>query len=391
VATPFRRSEPAVNPADTAQLRGHLDGLRADFDTLGLAYDRMRGALEASAGAVVVWDEGARVVFSNVDRLVGSDSAAELLVGRCVSEALLSALTGNPTVQQVELYGPPRRSLEVSSNIIAGRDGMIGAVAKIEETTQRDRVESMRRDFVTNVSHELRTPVGALSLLAETLATEATSSNPDFPTMTRFADRLVRESIRLSSLVDDLLSLASADTAGELTWIDIDALIDDSMSRVANSAAVANVGLECACPSGGISVLAEVRQLTSAVYNLLDNAVKYSDPGGVVTIRAVVDPDDGGLRIEVTDTGIGIPMRDRERIFERFYRVDKARARGTGGTGLGLAIVRNIARAHGGDVSVKSMEGHGSTFTLRLPKSSVGQIEPSSETIPSTQNIEGKL
>jgi two-component system, OmpR family, sensor histidine kinase SenX3 len=391
MATPFRRSEPAANPADTAQLRGHLDGLRADFDSLAMAYDRMRGALEASAGAVVVWDESARVVFTNVERLVGSDTAAELLVGRCVSEALLSALSGTPLVQQVELYGPPRRSLEVSSNVIAGRDAMIGAVAKIEETTQRDRLEAMRRDFVTNVSHELRTPVGALSLLAETLANEATSSDPDFPTMTRFADRLVRESIRLSSLVDDLLSLASADTAGELTWVDVDALIDDSMSRVANSAAVANVRLECACPSGGLAVLGEVRQLTSAVYNLLDNAVKYSDAGGVVTIRAVVDPSDGGLQIEVTDTGIGIPMRDRERIFERFYRVDKARARGTGGTGLGLAIVRNIARAHGGDVSVKSMEGHGSTFTLRLPKSCVGRVDvPDLESL-AAQTIEGNL
>ena len=232
----------------------------------------------------------------------------------------------------------------------------------IDDVTDRRRLEAVRRDFVANISHELKTPVGALSLLAETLLAE------DDPAVARrLAERMLTEAFRVGRTIDDLLALSQieADEAGH--------------PRRGAGAPLRRRGRRAGAPGrraaghhhrGGraaarLAVVGDRRQLVSATYNLLENAVKYSDPGSVVEVRARTDGR--WIDLSVADHGIGIPRRDLERVFERFYRVDRARSRETGGTGLGLAIVRHVASNHAGEVRVESLEGEGSTFTLRLP------------------------
>jgi two-component system, OmpR family, sensor histidine kinase SenX3 len=220
----------------------------------------------------------------------------------------------------------------------------------------------MRRDFVANVSHELKTPIGALGLLAETMAGEE-----DAEMLRRLAGRVLHESERLERTVEDLLDLSilEAQESPEREMIAFDRLMADAAERMASTADAAGTPIELTEPAGDILVACDRRQVTSALFNLLDNAVKYSEEGGKVEFSAQVEGF--SVAICVRDHGIGIPSRDKERIFERFYRVDRTRSRATGGTGLGLAIVRHVAGNHHGEVAVESQEGVGSTFRLRLP------------------------
>jgi two-component system sensor histidine kinase SenX3 len=235
-------------------------------------------------------------------------------------------------------------------------------VAFLRDVSEARRIENMRRDFVANVSHELKTPIGALGLLAETMAGEE-----DAEMLRRLAGRVLHESERLERTVEDLLDLSilEAQESPERELIAVDRLMADAAERMASTAEAAEIPIELIEPAGDILVACDRRQVTSALFNLLDNAVKYSEEGGKVEFSAQVEGFT--VAISVRDHGIGIPHRDLERIFERFYRVDRTRSRATGGTGLGLAIVRHVAQAHQGEVSVESQEGHGSTFTLKLP------------------------
>jgi two-component system sensor histidine kinase SenX3 len=225
-------------------------------------------------------------------------------------------------------------------------------------------VEEVRRDFVANVSHELKTPVGALALLAETIEDAA----DDAEAVRRFAGRMRQEAARLTFLVQDLITLSriqAAEPVPDPAPVSIDAVVAEALDRCRMKAnergiTLASIGVR------GLSVLGEEDLLVTAVRNLLENAVVYS-PERTRVVVCVKKPGDGGVEISVTDQGIGIPERDLERIFERFYRVDPARSRATGGTGLGLAIVKHVTVAHGGRVTVRSVEGAGSTFTLWLP------------------------
>jgi two-component system sensor histidine kinase SenX3 len=237
----------------------------------------------------------------------------------------------------------------------------LGAIVFIRDISEARRVESVRRDFVANVSHELKTPIGALALLAETMVAGA-----DEEVIRQLADRVAREADRLSHIIDDLLdlSLIEAQEAPSRELVPVSVLIGAGVDAVRLSADAADIPLVVADPLPDISVLCDRRQVLSALTNLLDNAIKYSEPGSPVELGVTVVA--GMVTITVADHGLGIPTRDLERIFERFYRVDRARSRDTGGTGLGLAIVRHVAQAHGGDVSVESHEGEGSTFRLRL-------------------------
>jgi two-component system sensor histidine kinase SenX3 len=211
------------------------------------------------------------------------------------------------------------------------------------------------------VSHELKTPIGALEVLAETLASETD------PAVTRpLAERMVKEAERLARIVDDLLDLSLIETqeAPNRTPVPLEVLVDDAVDRLRPMAAAGGIDLRCSISNGTATVVCDRRQVVSAIANLIDNAVKYSEPGSVVAVTAAVERDH--LVLTVTDAGIGIPRGDLERIFERFYRVDHARSRDTGGTGLGLSIVRHVAQAHGGEVTVESIEGQGSTFQLSM-------------------------
>jgi two-component system sensor histidine kinase SenX3 len=250
---------------------------------------------------------------------------------------------------------------------ISARVAPLGAelvLVLVQDRTESRRLEAIRRDFVANVSHELKTPVGALQLLAEAVGNAA--DDPD--AVRRFAGRMIAESERLSSLVKELLELSRVQADDPLISpepVDIDTVVRAATERV--GAIAASRGVEIA--TAGVSalrVLGSFRQLVVALGNLVDNAIAYSPDDSVVSITTATDSDD--VVITVADQGIGIPEAEQERIFERFYRVDPARARATGGTGLGLAIVKHVVAVHGGDVSVRSSEGGGSTFSLRLPR-----------------------
>ena len=234
----------------------------------------------------------------------------------------------------------------------------------IEDRTEARRLEETRRDFVANISHELKTPIGAIGLLAETL--QGATDDPD--AVKRFAASLQRESVRLTHIVQEIIELSRLQSAGEQmhsTEVDLGEVIATAIDHVQvladakNSRIVAEI-------SEKFCVLGNRDQLVTAVTNLLENAIHYSDSNSQVGVAVI--RNDAQLGVVVTDSGVGIALDDQARIFERFYRVDPSRSRETGGTGLGLAIVKHIAQNHGGDISVFSKPGLGSTFTLTLPE-----------------------
>ncbi|GLZ30726.1 two-component sensor histidine kinase [Lentzea sp. NBRC 105346] len=236
-------------------------------------------------------------------------------------------------------------------------------VVDASDESEAVRLEQTRRDFVANVSHELKTPVGALALLAEAVL----DASDDQEEVRRFSAKIMQEATRLGTLVTELIALSrlqGAEKLPELTDVEVDVVISEALSRSKLAAESVNIDIATDEPSG-LLVPGDRTLLVTALSNLLDNAVSYSPPGSPVSVsRRLVD---GHVEIAVTDRGIGIAEDQQTRVFERFYRVDKARSRATGGTGLGLAIVKHVAANHGGEVKLWSLPGTGSTFTLRLP------------------------
>jgi two-component system sensor histidine kinase SenX3 len=229
--------------------------------------------------------------------------------------------------------------------------------------TESKRIDAVRRDFVANASHELKTPAAAIQAMAETIRTAAVEDPAVVP---RFADQLEREASRLSRIVADLLDLSRLESGSELhDLVRLDAIVRDERERAQTAAEHVGIGLTIELPSTLPNVLGSGRDLSLLVRNLLDNAIRYTKPGGSVDVR--VSCDGPFVVLVVADTGVGIPSRDVDRIFERFYRVDRARSRETGGTGLGLSIVRHVIENHHGSIDVRSELGRGSTFEVRLP------------------------
>lgn len=341
--------------SDDTRLRGELEAAERALTVAEAAADRLRAALETVPMGIVVVDAGGREVLRNGGAGVGGH--ADVIVNAAIDRLVRTALAGGSAEESVSLFGPPLRLLLVRA--VPLPDG--GAVATVDDLSERARLDAVRTDFVSNISHELKTPVGALALLAETLAD---SDDPEVNR--RLASRLVDEAHRAANTIDDLLELSRIELGGrgEQEEVSVTSVLAEAAARHRLTAESAGVQLSTA-DTNGMTVRADRLQLVSAVSNLVDNAVKYSNPGGCVRLSASVDGD--VLEISVADQGVGIPARDIDRIFERFYRVDRARSRETGGTGLGLAIVRHIATNHGGDVTVRSREGEGSTFTLRVP------------------------
>jgi two-component system, OmpR family, sensor histidine kinase SenX3 len=249
----------------------------------------------------------------------------------------------------------------------------------VEDQTESRRVEEVRRDFVANTSHELKTPVGALALLAETV--EDAADDPE--AVRRFAGRMRQEAARLTNLVQDMITLSriqAAEPVPDPVPVDVDAVVAEAIDRCRMKASVRGIEIAASAPRG-LSVLGDEDLLITALRNLLENAVAYSPDKTKVHVSTSHAGTDA-VEISVADQGIGIPTRDLERIFERFYRVDPARSRATGGTGLGLAIVKHVTSAHGGEVTVLSTEGAGSTFTLRLPLHSTDAVGVGGGSVP---------
>ena len=262
------------------------------------------------------------------------------------------------------------RGAQVASSYLTARvaplDESLILILADDQTTAR-RIEETRRDFVANISHELKTPIGAISLLAE--AVEDAAEDPE--AVRKFASRMGIESARLTDLVGQIIELSrlqSDDPLADPEVVDVDEVLTDAVERRRMDAERHRITLTVAGVAGA-RVLGNARQLGVAVGNLVENAIVYSDTGARVVVAAHVQArsDDDYVELTVSDTGIGIPPAELDRIFERFYRVDYARSRANGGTGLGLAIVKHIAAIHGGDVSVWSQVGQGSTFTIKIP------------------------
>ena len=330
---------------------------------------RLAGAVQAAPLGIVVTDDQGVVVTTNpaAGRFLGArvgEAIAEVRIREAIERAILGRVT---TSAEVELYTPVRTILEVSAIPLDFGVESVGAVAFIDDVTEGRRVAAMRRDFVANVGHELKTPLGALAVIAETL-----SDSLGEPTVAAsLAERLRAEATRLGRLVDDILDLSQAEALAEHDEpVAIASVIADAVQETNGAAEAAGVDVEVEPVAPDARVAGDARQLRSMVSNLVENAVKYSfvrDPTvrPKVIVRAPVVADQ--VVIEVTDRGIGIPAAHLDRIFERFYRVDRGRSRATGGTGLGLSIVRHIARNHRGEVSVESVDGEGSTFRVTLP------------------------
>jgi len=323
----------------------------------------MEEALAAVPQGVVVANDQGTIVYQNppaID-LLGAERA-EAAAKNLLSGVLRTAAEGRGQEASIDLEGPPARKLGIQARPLHDDQRTLGAVVVIEDFSERRRLESVRRDFVDNIGHELKRPVGALSLLAETLATEE-----DPAVIARLSRRLQNEAQRVSRVVDDLLHLSrmEAEEDPEREAVPIHLIVAQAAERVRGSAQEKGMTVNFGEPPQRLSVLGDRRLLVSAVFNLLDNAVKYSPAGSVVEVRGRQDAE--WVEMRVRDHGIGIAAGDRDRIFERFYRVESARARHLGGTGLGLAIVAHVAGSHQGHVRVESEPGQGSTFVLRLP------------------------
>ncbi|MGO9332597.1 MAG: sensor histidine kinase [Acidimicrobiales bacterium] len=325
---------------------------------------RLRRALDTLPQAVLVTDERGETVFRNsrAVALIGSRHG-DALAAQAVEELLAATAPGAQEERVLELYGPPRRTLVVRAESIDNGQRALGVIAVIDDVSERRRLEDVRRDFVANVSHELKTPMGAVGLLAETLLSE---NEPQVAQ--RLAHRIYTEAFRISRVIDDLLDLSRIENeeSPPREPVLINLVMAEAAERVREAANQLQIEVALEEPDPPVVVLGDRRQLTSAVYNLLENAVKFSPQHSRVSCIGRAEEED--VVVIVEDHGVGIPSRDLERIFERFYRVDAGRSRSTGGTGLGLAIVRHVAANHRGGVQVESREGEGSTFTLRLPR-----------------------
>lgn len=312
------------------------------------------------------------IVLDPADRVLRASASAHSLGmvrdGVLASDALweLVGETRREGMTQEVVLTLPRGPVGSGRIIVHVRSGLIGGgrvILLVEDRTAASRLEDMRRDFVANVSHELKTPVGAISLLAETMADSA--DDPEAVRM--FAERMSTESTRLAGLVHDIIDLSRVQDATSVASerIPVSEIVGEAVERARLQAQARDVAIWARSPEE-IDVIGDRALLVTAVRNLVDNAVRYSDGGTRVGVTVRVAEDDL-VEIAVVDQGIGIDADALPRVFERFYRVDPARSRATGGTGLGLSIVKHVAADHGGEVTVWSQPGRGSTFTLRVP------------------------
>lgn len=321
----------------------------------------LRDAIQHLEIGVIVSTSDGTIVYRNAAASALRGTHLGLLVDEHIESSLALARAGDRGNRLVDLHGPPRTWLTIQSEPLPNG----GAVVTTQDVSERMLTDAMRTDFVTNISHELKTPVGALAVLAD-----AIDGEEDPEVVQRVVQRIVTESHRAVNTIDDLLRLSQIESARhDDDVVELAAVVQNAIGRGRIADGGRGVDVMSFEPADPILVMGDERQLSSAIGNLVENAVKYSKDGGIVQVRTrLAGP---WVEIMVADQGIGIPERDLDRVFERFYRVDKARSRDTGGTGLGLAIVRHVATNHGGEVLVSSEEGEGSTFVFRLPTSLV--------------------
>jgi two-component system phosphate regulon sensor histidine kinase PhoR len=381
---PSAGGEPGLDPAvpeegtaEIALLARTVNRMRADVAERVQALENERAAREAILSAlsegVVLFETDGSVAYQNsrTGELLGrSVDTVRRLAPVTLQELVAEAATGAASRSVEVRAGPGSRTL-LASAVPVPADGRVLLV--LRDVTQARRADAVRRDFVANASHELKTPAASIRALAETMASAA-REDPD--AVGRFAGQLEREAVRLSRIISDLLDLSRLEgAAGAGQQLRLDRLVANEAERFRREAAEAGLALEIQ-GNGALLVRGSAADLSLLVGNLVRNAIQYTRPGGRIEVvtRPEAGPDGRPRRavLAVSDTGIGIPAKDRDRIFERFYRVDRARSRETGGTGLGLAIVKHVVENHGGSVSVHSELGQGSTFRVELPLDAAG-------------------
>jgi two-component system sensor histidine kinase SenX3 len=348
----FRRSERVANVASPKVPDG-VDQILDALESAGIVLDPSANVVKASPGAVAMGlVRGGVLVHEEIDRL-----------------AIAVRSTGERAVVELELGKGRFGEANATVRVRAARLGTRFILVLAEDITEAKRLDEVRRDFIANISHELKTPIGAVGLLSEAL--QSAADDPD--QVRRFATKMSAEAARLAKITAEIIELSrlqAADALARPELIDVDHILAAAIdqSRVlAESSGIELVGAR----AKGLAVYGDEPLLIVAVHNLITNAIAYSSPGARVGVGA--RGVDGAVEIAVTDQGIGIADEDKERVFERFFRVDEARSRRTGGTGLGLAIVKHTVQNHGGEVKVWSQLGRGSTFTIRLPQA---QQEP---------------
>ncbi|MFD3735852.1 sensor histidine kinase [Streptomyces sp. NPDC058632] len=362
------------------------------------------------------------VVLDEADGVVKASSAAYALGlvrgGKLAVDPMLQMARDtrrDGEIRQVELDLPRRGTGRGEALAVSARVAPLGSrlvLLLVEDLTEARRIEAVRRDFVANVSHELKTPVGALSLLSEAVM----DASDDPQAVERFAGRMQGEATRLTNLVQELIDLSRVqndDPLEDAEPVRVEDLVAEAVDRCRHAAGTKQITMASnvwtpegadqsdarhraeSTATGDLRIWGNRGQLAAALGNLVENAVNYSPARTRVGIaaRRVGQPGGDMIEIAVTDQGIGISEKERERVFERFYRVDPARSRATGGTGLGLAIVKHVAASHGGEVTVWSAEGQGSTFTLRLPEAAAAPArdrapQPSHQDEPEDLNAE---
>ncbi len=326
---------------------------------------RWQALLETTEDAILLADSEGRIQQSNsvASALFGISGSGTLLahtLSSDLAELYRTAIRRHAGIEREVTLSQPPRTLYVRITPISGNEYLL----VLRDLTELRRLERVRRDFVANVSHELRTPLTSIKAMAETLLDGALDDREVAP---RFLGTIIRESDRLVRLSADLLDLSRVEAVGiEKKPVDLAPLVIEVASRLAPQAEKADVSLVNTIRTPLI-VHADRDEMAQVLVNLLDNAIAYTPRGGVVTLSAAETADT--LTVTVADTGIGILSHDIPRLFERFYRADKARSRASGGTGLGLSIVKHIVENHGGTVAVESEYNKGSVFSFTLPKS----------------------
>jgi two-component system, OmpR family, phosphate regulon sensor histidine kinase PhoR len=356
--------------AITTRLRDRLDELTEERDRAGQILDALDDGVLLLDGAsrLLVANPAARSWFGLPDALRPGLPAKRVLgVPQVTALAEQAAAARAPVAGSCTLVFPEPRTLAMRAFPLVDRGPTGRIVVTLTDITQRHRLEVLRRDFVANASHELKTPVAAVRALAETLLTAL----PDDPEAgRRFAERIGREAERLEVLARDLLDLSRVERGTlDVEPVDLVGLVKEVADGYTDLAEERRVRLHTELQPQ-LSLRGDRAQLGLLVSNLLDNALRHTPAKGTVHVR--LEAAEGRAVLQVADTGEGIPAGELSRVFERFYRVDKARARQTGGTGLGLAIVRHVAEAHGGTVRVDSELGRGSCFTVSLPLAGPG-------------------
>ncbi|AWB87063.1 sensor histidine kinase [Mycetocola zhujimingii] len=340
--------------------------------------DGVSQVLEALESAGIVVDPSGNVVKASPGALALGLVRDGLLVNDELRQLANEVRdNGDPVTRDFDISRGPFGGTSLRLNVRCARLGTRFVLLLAQDHTEAQRLDEVRRDFIANISHELKTPIGAVSLLAEALEPAA-----DDPAQVRkFAARLSTEAERLARItreIIDLSRLQAADALASPELLDIDSVVAQAVDQSRVAAEAMGVTLS----AGGdkrVQVYGDEALLVVAVQNLISNAINYSPPGGRVGVG--VNRTAGVVSIAVTDQGVGIPEEDRDRVFERFFRVDQARSRNTGGTGLGLSIVKHAVQNHGGEVRVWSKLGRGSTFTIRLPEAA---RTPATESIPIT-------